>query len=183
MDQTDLFQLPVPEGSDDATIPAHLLALATKIEEALRNAGAQAKRKFNAASQSTSSSTYTMLGTPDRIQNIELENDGTILVAFECDSNTPNTAEWSMVVRITDFDTFNDTLPSAFITTAPGVHLVTVPAGGITAGLLNHSALATVHVPAGTYTVQVEVKRTAGSGNIQLSNRDLRVIAQEYEPA
>ncbi len=83
MDATTKFNLPIPETTDDATVPAHMGLLADAIDTELGKAGAQSGKSIINTEQFTTSTSPTYLGTPDRIQNLILETDGLISIAFQ----------------------------------------------------------------------------------------------------
>ena len=84
-DSTPIFGLRFPVGSDSPPdVPADMAELAQDVEDTLSNgAGFRSHGKsIVSAEQSTTSTSYTLLGAPDRVQNIVLPTDGLIFVMF-----------------------------------------------------------------------------------------------------
>lgn len=81
IDETDLFGLRTPDQHEDATVPAHFRMLAEDVEEHLRYGGAQAGKSIIDTEQ-TRGAAFGYLGTPDRVQGLELAADGLIHILF-----------------------------------------------------------------------------------------------------
>lgn len=89
MKQVGQFGLWVPEDTDAPDGPTQLKQLAEGTEstdglnDLLARAGAQSKKSIIASEQSTASGSYTLLGTPDRVQGIVLPTDGLLFIAYK----------------------------------------------------------------------------------------------------
>lgn len=82
-DTTTNFGFPYPEGMDDADGPAAFQALAERADE-VASAGIRSSGKsIIAAEQTTTSTSYTEMGTPDRVEDIVLPTDGLIFIFFQ----------------------------------------------------------------------------------------------------
>ena len=83
-DSTPIFGLRFPVGSDSPPdVPTDMGNLAQDVEDQLAAGIRSAGKAIIDASQSTTSSSFVYLGTPDRVQNIILPSEGLIFVAFE----------------------------------------------------------------------------------------------------
>lgn len=90
---TPLFGLPAPDGADDVRngdnqMRALAQAAEDTIEEIATNAGVNTPggvrrgKSIIATEESTTSTSYVLLSTPDRVQSIELPEDGLIIVSY-----------------------------------------------------------------------------------------------------
>lgn len=80
---TDRFGLPFPEDPDDPNGPLQIEALANATEDRLAFAGAQGGSLAIPDEQFRENVAYGMLGTPDRIQGLELPGPGFFVLGFQ----------------------------------------------------------------------------------------------------
>lgn len=90
MPSTDPYDLPYPAGGDSPNGPVQLQALAEKVRDALKNGAGHHSygKSIVSAEQFTASTSYTLLGTPDRVQNVVLPTDGLIFVSYQARVHT-----------------------------------------------------------------------------------------------
>lgn len=79
---TTRFALTYPEDSDPPDGPSQIQDLAGDVETRLGYAGARGGKSIVTTEQNTASASFVELGTPDRVQGIDLPTDGLILVRF-----------------------------------------------------------------------------------------------------
>lgn len=80
---TSRFALTYPQDSDSPDGPSQIQDLAQDVETRLGYAGARGGKSIVSPEQQTTSASYVFLGTPDRVQGIDLPTDGLIVVAFQ----------------------------------------------------------------------------------------------------
>lgn len=83
MGSTTRFGFPYPASSDSPNGPAQMQALAEAVDAVAARAGGQSGKSIISAEQSRTNTSYGLLGTPDRVQNVVLPADGLIYVLFQ----------------------------------------------------------------------------------------------------
>lgn len=197
-DSTPIFALPFPESTDPPDGPAQIGALAEEIEDqlvagvGLRSCG----KAIIDAEQSTTSTSYTLLGTPDRVQDIVLPADGLIFVHYRAlvkSSSFPGFSFAALFLNGTQLKTMTAAAVPAqqraaiddneyqWLTTTTG-GLASAPAAGaasdgVTSGLAGATVCA-IEAAAGSYTVSVQF--AAASPTTSAKARRLRVWSQAF---
>lgn len=182
MPETDVLGIPYPSASDLATVPDHLQAMAEKTEEELVKAGVAGKILKVSSSQSTSSTSFTLLGTPDRIQNVEVGESDLLCVSYIA-WTTAATGGGRVQLNLDSIWLAEAEIPavagSHSILTVPGVGFLTRPTSdgdfvGYAPGVLMY------HVEPGTYEVSVKFKASPGQ-SVTVGSRVLAVWTRSFE--
>lgn len=205
MPSTTTFALPYPDGDDSPDGPTQIGALAQEVEDTLvAGTGIRSYGKsIIAAEQTTTSTTYTLLGTPDRVQNIVLPTDGLIFVSFRAlaaeglgqgkaaiflgnnQLKKPNSAGGGAAV-VSEASLVGNSYQ--WLTSAPhGLVFITgsvAATGGITTGFAfgdqaGYGGVCAIEAAAGTYDVSVRFKASSGS-TVYAGDRKLRVWSQAF---
>lgn len=194
MSTTTNYGFSKPAGSDSPNGPVQIGALADEVDAELAGGiGFRSRGKSKVtASQTTSSGTFTLLGTPDRVSGLEIEEDGLICARFSASLVIPSGC--SMEVHIYANQPSPDTLIQAshiFGEADHGKYLYTTPSGlSVSASqhldALGSSGPAPIGMLTGAAssdddcTVAVEVRRIAGASPVGLSSRLLHAYTQNF---
>lgn len=203
-DTTPIYGFPFPEGTDPPNGATQIEALAQEIEDQLAaGSGLRSRGKaIISAEQGTASSSYTLLGTPDRVENLVLPTDGLIFVNYRALAGgslsgkaalflndnqvlipalgqAPGAAEVAIQSNYYGW-LQTDTGPVDGLGNRPGLIYSggangTVDGGGTG---LNLTGVAVLEANAGTYSVSVRFK--TASGNLFAKDRKLRAWTQAF---
>lgn len=86
---TDRFAFPKPVDTDPADLPTQMGNVIEQIEDRLGYAGARGGKSIIPDEQTGGPGGLVLLGTPDRVQNIDLPANALIVVAFEAMMRKP----------------------------------------------------------------------------------------------
>lgn len=179
-------------GNVDAVNLSAALAQAASVNQS----GQTVKGSSNiSTSQSTSSTTYTTLATPDQVQSVVLPTNGLIQVCYQAiwSSSASAAGGASIFLNSNQLQLIGATGPVALATSTSGTgqnFLASHPTNGlVNVGITSYSGDATtgqvagegmlsIFAAAGTYTISVQFK--ASSGNVTVANRRLWVQALAF---
>ena len=185
MSTTTNYGFSKPAGSDSPNGPVQIGALADEVDAELAGGiGFRSRGKSKVtASQTTSSGTFTLLGTPDRVSGLEIEEDGLICARFSASLVIPSGC--SMEVHIYANQPSPDTLIQAstvFGAADHGKYLYTTPSGleASSSGPPPIGMLTGAASSDDDCTVAVEVRRIAGASPVGLSSRLLHAYTQNF---
>lgn len=195
MPTTPIYSLPYPAGGDNPNGPLAFQNLAERVESLLGFIGSSGVTRVD-TEQTTTSSTFALLGTPDRVQNLTLVQDGLIFATYQADcqalggagnvaffldstqledAGTQATGDSRFVISTTDYNRINSVAwgfqgPNK----GPGRTLPRIQAGA----QANHSNICAIEAAAGTYELSVRFK--CQGGTTYAKNRILRAWTQGY---
>lgn len=198
---TNRFGFPKPQDTDPADLPVQIGNIIEQIEDRLGYAGAQGgKSIIGGAAQTRNNTAYGPLGTPDRVDNVVIPNDGDLmLIEFSAlwsqAAGGGQTGAAAIFIDGVQLKTFNDAgAPAVQEATAAGAWdadwIRSTPTGlvaatgvgaasAVTTGLVAAQPIVVERLAADTYTVEVQFKTSAG-GTVSVSSRHLRVWTKEF---
>lgn len=205
MTDTARFAIPLPEDADPPNGPAQLQSAAEAIEARLGYAGAQGGKAVIATEQTRSNAAYGLLGTPDRIDDLVVENDGDLLIVdysalWRINSGLGGGATAAIFLDpgsgAVQLKSFNDAGAPAVqeVSNGGGVDfdwlrsaatgLVHVGSGSgdgsvVTTGMLAGQLCVIERLAAGTYDISVQFK-TAGGSTVAVKERRLTAWTKEF---
>jgi hypothetical protein len=198
--ETPIFGLPRPDLPDAADGPGAFEDLSDRAEAVLAAGIRSSGSAVIGAEQPTSSGAYALLGTPDRVQDIVLPDDGLLFVAYQAlvkgvgaaalflDANQVRVAEPNVapvVAEVAIAGTEYEVLTGApdGLAISPGSHSGADTGIATTTGLAlafqgGPAAICAIRADAGTYDVAVKFK--ASFGPVTAKQRQLYVWSMAF---
>lgn len=194
MDATSIFGFPFAESTDAADMPALSQAMADRAEEVAAAGIRSSGKSIIATEQTTTSSTYAELGTPDRVEDIVLPTDGLLLIGFQAQAFGPSGSKAAVFIganqlKLEPSGGGTPAVQEAALPTNYGP-LYSTPSGltaqssgggvvdPVTTGQILGAGFIAVFAAAGTYDVSVQFKRTSGA--VTVKNRRLYVASLAF---
>jgi hypothetical protein len=204
-DVTPIYGLPFPESADAADVAGDMQALAERSEAVLAAGIRSSGKSIISAEQAINSTTFALAGTPDRVEEIVLPNDGLIFVLYRALAKNDTGGAGGYAAIFLDevqlktpavsgapvvSDVYIDDPDYSWLTTRPrGLHIsdaTTAASDGVSTGLAvsdpttGDAALCVIEAAAGTYNVSVRFKAAASDKPITVKDRRLRVWSQAF---
>lgn len=178
MDDTAIYGFPFPEGTDSPSGATQIEALAQEVEDQLAGgAGFRSRGKsIVGASQTTTSGSFTLLGTPDRV-TLDTGDEGIVAARFGAVAVVPSGC--TMQVQLS-FAAAPLSFTLSLTATDNGSGIYTTPAGLAIANLPPAFLSVIAFEDPGAHDVEVSVRRTAGASPVGLSGRVLHAYSQNF---
>lgn len=200
------FGITVPDDPDSPNGPLNFRTAVDDIGPRLGYAGAQGGKSIVSTDQTRQSASYAVLGTPDRVSNLLVPNDGDVIfVLFSAlwsgdkAGAVPHTRRAALFVGGVQYKTFNNAgAPSSQEATANAGAAtdydwlysrydglvsggdVTGSATDVTTGMVAAAPLIVDRLAAGTYTVEVRYRVDDAAETLHVKSRYLRAWTKEF---
>lgn len=187
MDDTAIYGFPFPEATDSPSGATQIQALAEGIEEHLAGGGGFHDRgkSIVAPSQTTTSGTFTLLGTPDRVAGLAAVEDGLVVARFAAFLFIPSGCSMEVALYAEQPGPNLAIQAQATFTAADHGKLLYTTASGSGLAATSTTPLFGALLSGPTVdddcTVSVQVRRTAGGSAVGLQARKLHAYAQAFE--